>query len=84
MLATVKVKTWMASGSSPLAALMVMGKIPDEEAEPARAAVPSWWSVNVTPTGRAPVSLSAGAGTPVAVTVTLNAEPAVTVAVPGW
>ena len=42
-------------------------------------AVPSWLSLNVTPLGRAPVSVIVGAGTPVVVTVNVPALPTVNV-----
>ncbi len=48
---------------------------------PARVAVPSPLSTNVTPVGNAPVSLSAGVGNPVVVTVNVPAVPVVNVVV---
>ena len=44
---------------------------------PLSVAVPFWLSVNVTPLGRAPLSLRLGVGEPVAVTVKLPAVPTV-------
>ena len=42
---------------------------------PASVAVPSPLSTKVTPVGRAPVSLSAGVGNPVVVTVNVPSVP---------
>ena len=42
--------------------------------------MPSWLSVNVTPLGRAPVSVIAGVGEPVVVTVNVPGLPTVKVA----
>ena len=59
---TVSVKDWVASEPTPLLAVMVMGKLPDEAGVPARVAVPSPLSTKVTPPGSAPVSVMAAAG----------------------
>ena len=51
---------------------------------PLSVAVPLPLSVNVTPLGRAPLSVSAGVGKPVAVTVKVPAAPAVKVVLRHW
>ena len=50
---TVSVKLWVALGATPLVAVMVKGKVPalPSAGVPARVAVPSPLSVNVTPDG---------------------------------
>ena len=79
---TVSVKLWLASGLTPLDALIVIGKLPvDPDAGvPARVAVPSPLSVNVTPDGSDPDSVTFATGLPVVVTVNVPAVPAVNVA----
>src|SRR5579859_4218537 len=79
---TFRVKSWVALLPTVLSAVMVIGKLFPAPAVgvPARVAVPSPLSVNVTPAGRAPVSLSPGDGNPVVVTVNVPGEPAVKVA----
>ena len=74
---TVSVKLWVASGSTPLAAVMVSAKCRQFPAPgvPARVAVPSPLSRKVTPPGRRPVSLRAAVGKPVAVTVKVPKVP---------
>jgi len=65
-----------------LAALIVSGQTPAVAVvEIARVAVPLPRSVNVTPEGRVTVSVSAGTGYPVVVTVKLPPVPAVNAAV---
>ena len=76
---TVRVNDWVASEPTPLLAVMVIGKLPAAAAVPERVAVPSPLSVNVTPEGRLPVSLSEAVGLPVEVTVKVPADPAVKV-----
>ena len=78
---TVRVKVWVAAGSTPFVAVIVNGYVPPELAAgvPASVAVPSPLSVNVTPVGSAPVSDNAELGTPVDVTVKVPAWPAVKV-----
>jgi hypothetical protein len=71
----VRMNIWVAAGATPLPAVMVIGKVPlcvgvPESSPP---------DVNVTPAGRAPVSLKVGAGEPVAVTVKVPAVPSVKV-----
>ena len=51
---------------------------------PHRVPVPLPLAVNVMPVGRVPARLTVGVGVPVAVTVKLNALPAVAVAGPRW
>src|SRR5271157_4496601 len=79
---TVSVKACVALGVTPLAALIVSGQTPAVAVvEIARVAVPLPRSVNVTPEGRVTVSVSAGTGYPVVVTVKLPPVPAVNAAV---
>ncbi len=69
--ATVSVKLWVASGDTPLEAVIVNGYVPALPAAgvPERLAVPLSLSTNVTPEGSVPDSLSEGVGSPVVVTV---------------
>ena len=55
---TVRVKLWVASGLTPFVAVMVNGYVPLEPAAgvPARVAVPSPLSLNLTPDGTGPFS----------------------------
>jgi hypothetical protein len=77
----VRVKLWVAAVPTPLLAVNVMGNVPAEpEAVPLRVPVPFPLSLNVTPAGRVPDSVSDGAGAPVVVTVKLPALPTVNVA----
>jgi hypothetical protein len=69
---TVRVKLWLAGGVIPFAAVMAMGKTPEAVGVPDRVAVPLWLSTKLTPAGRAPVSVIAGVGTPLVVTVKLS------------
>src|SRR5580704_228450 len=75
VVATVRVKLWVADGATPLLAVMVIGNDPLWVGVPAR--IPA--EVSVTPVGRVPVSLKVGAGVPVAVTVKDPAVPSVKV-----
>src|SRR5689334_19621739 len=79
---TVRVNDWVASGETPLLAVMVIGNDPPVVAVPARVAVPSPLSVNVTPLGSDPVLvIVVAAGTPgTVVTVNESATPVVKVA----
>jgi len=63
------VKLCVPLGVTPLLAVMVMGNVPWAEAVPLSVAVPLPLSTNVTPVGSAPVSVRAGFGKPVVVTV---------------
>jgi hypothetical protein len=74
---TVRVKDWVALGESPLAAVMVMGKVPLCVASPDNDAVPLRLSVKVTPAGSGPDSVMAGDGAPVVVTVKESETPCV-------
>ena len=76
---TVSVNGWLASVPMPFVASNVRWYVPPVPVAgvPERVAVPSPLSTNVTPEGRAPVSLSAGAGTPVVVTTNDCGPPAV-------
>ena len=67
----------MASGSTPLAAVIVSGYEPSVPTSgvPARVAVPLPLSTKVTPEGSGPVSLRAGVGNPVVVTVNVLSMP---------
>jgi hypothetical protein len=71
---TVSVKFWVASAPTPLCAVNVMEYAPPLFAAgiPLRLPVAA---LNVTPGGSVPVSLSVGAGVPVAVTVNVPAVP---------
>jgi hypothetical protein len=64
---TVSVKFCVAFGSVPLAAVIVIGKLPPAAGVP--ESTPA--VLSVTPAGRAPVAEKVGAGKPVAVTVKL-------------
>ena len=66
---TVRRKLCIASGDSPLVAVMVIGKEPDWVGVP--ESTPAL--VRVTPIGSDPVPLKVGAGSPVAVAVKLPA-----------
>ena len=68
---TVRVKLWVALGVTPLAAVMVMGKLPLAVGVPESTPAVD----RVTPVGRGPISVKVGAGEPVAVTVKLPAVP---------
>src|SRR5579862_9286659 len=72
---TIKVNAWVASGKTPLLALIVIGKLPSEVGMPASLAVPSPLSVKVTPEGGEPVSDRAAVGAPAVVTVKLLVAP---------
>src|SRR5438128_8844646 len=68
----VRVKLWVAFVPTPLVAVKVIGYVPPVPAAgvPLKTPVPT---LNVTPPGNVPVSLKAGAGKPVAVTVNVPA-----------
>jgi hypothetical protein len=78
---TFSVKLWLAAVPTPLLAVKVSGYVPPapDAVVPLRVPVPFPLSLNVTPLGSAPVSLSEGVGLPVAVTVKLPAVPTVNV-----
>ncbi len=78
---TVNVNFWVTV-ENELAAEMVSEYTPPwpTPAVPARLAVPLPLSTQLSPCGRAPASVNAGAGAPVAFTVKLNADPTVAVA----
>jgi len=84
---TVRANDWMASDPTPFDPVMVNGVVPPVPAAgvPANVAVPSVWSVNVTPSGNvAPPSERATAGPgakPVVLTVKVPAWPTVNVVV---
>jgi hypothetical protein len=80
---TIRVKVWLAGVPYPLVALMVMGyEVLDPVAGvPARVADPLVLSVQVTPVGRLPDSVSPIGELPVAETVKASALPTVNVAV---
>jgi hypothetical protein len=73
---TVSVKFCVASVPTPLWAVNVIANVPLAAGVPPRIPVAA---LKVTPAGRVPVSLSVGAGEPVAVTVNEPATPAVKV-----
>jgi hypothetical protein len=54
-----------------------------EDGVPASDAVPSWSSAKLTPAGRAPISLSAGLGSPVVVTLNPDMRSGVLAWLPG-
>ena len=58
---TVRVKLWVTV-PEPLVAVMVSGKVPVAVGVPAKPAVPLALATNATPAGRAPVSVTVGAG----------------------
>src|SRR5271170_387038 len=66
---------WVASGLSPLLAVIVTGKLPaGPVGVPARVAVPSPLAVSASPAGSAPVSVTSGVGDPVVVIANDPAE----------
>ena len=75
MVDTVRVKAWVALGVIPLAAVMVIGKVPLVR----RGAREQPAVDRVTPVGSVPVSVKVGAGKPEAVTVKVPAVPSVKV-----
>ena len=79
---TVNVKVWVASGATPLTAMIVNTYVPPLPAEgvPESVAVPLRLSTKVTPVGSAPVSVNGVAiGNPVVVTVKVPTVPVVNV-----
>jgi hypothetical protein len=81
---TVSVKLWVAVLPTPLLAEIVRAYVPPvpPAGVPLNVAVPFPLFTNVTPPGRAPVSVSEGFGVPVVVTVNVPAEPTVKVVLP--
>jgi hypothetical protein len=77
--ATFKVNDCAAFGEMPFCAVIVMGYVPMVPAAGVPLSIPVA-AVNVTPVGSVPVSLSVGAGKPVAVTVNVPAKPSTKVA----
>ncbi len=67
---TVRVKLWVALGVTPLAAVMVIGKVPLAVGVPDRRPADE----KRTPVGSVPTSVKVGAGDPVAVTVKVPAR----------
>jgi hypothetical protein len=78
---TVSVKLWLAGVPTPLLAVKVREYVPPvpDAGVPLSVAVPFPLSLNVTPLGSAPDSVSEGVGVPVVVTVKLPAVPTVNV-----
>jgi hypothetical protein len=74
---TVSVKLWLAFGTTPFCAVIVIGYVPLAVGIPQRIPVAA---LNVTPLGNVPLSLNAGAGAPIAATVNVPAVPSVNVA----
>src|SRR5260370_2883978 len=68
---TVRVKVWVASGATPLAAVMVKLYVFAAPAVPPSVAVPSRLSVSVAPDGRGEAVIE-GIGCPVVVIVKLS------------
>ena len=80
---TVRVKLWVTGLPTPLEAVIVSVVEPAGVAVVlARVAVLSPLSTNVTPVGRVPVSVGAGVGNPVVVTVKVPDVPTVNVVLP--
>ena len=75
---TVSVNVWVALGLVPLAAVMVIAKLPPVPAAGVPESTPLV-ELRVTPFGSVPDSLKVGAGLPVAVTVKVPADPTVKV-----
>ena len=73
---TFKAKFWVAGGLTPLSATKLRLKTPPFVGVPLKVAVPSPLSTNVTP-GSVPVSVIAGAGNPLVVTVNVPFAPRV-------
>jgi hypothetical protein len=80
--ALVKVNDWLTGVPCPLDAVIVSGKAPPVPVAevPEMVAVPFPLSLKDSPLGRLPVSLSAGVGDPVVVTVKLKTRPTTEVA----
>jgi hypothetical protein len=74
---TVSVRFWLAFGTTPFCAVIVIGYVPPAVGIPARTPVAA---LNVTPVGSVPLSLHVGPGVPVAVAVKVPAVPTVNVA----
>jgi hypothetical protein len=77
----VSVKLWLAAVPTPLLAVNVREYVPPvpDAGVPLSVPVPFPLSLNVTPLGSVPVSVSDGVGVPVAVTVNVPAVPTVNV-----
>src|SRR6266436_1111818 len=73
---TVSVKFCVAFGVTPFCAVNVMANVPDAVGVPLSVPVPLPLSRNVTPLGKAPLSVMLGVGDPVVVTVNVPAAPA--------
>jgi len=76
---SMSVKLWVASGLTPLEAVNVIAKgptTPPDRGVPLKTPVAL---LNVTPSGKTPVSVNVGAGKPEAVTVKVPAVPTVKV-----
>jgi hypothetical protein len=74
---TVNVKLWLAFGATPFCAVIVIGYVPPAVGVPDRIPVAA---LNVTPAGKAPLSLHVGEGAPIATAVNAPARPSVKVA----
>ena len=74
-------KLWLAAVPTPLLAVNVRGYVPPvpDAGVPLSVPVPLPLSLNVTPLGSVPASLSDGVGAPVVVTVNVPAVPTVNV-----
>jgi hypothetical protein len=72
---TVRLNVCVPSGPTPLNAVTMSGYVPLLVGVPLRVAVPSPLSANVTPSGKSPVAISAGSGSPVVVTVNVPGDP---------
>src|SRR5258707_11453879 len=72
---TVSVKFCIAFGLTPFCAVNVMTNVPVAVGVPLSVPVPLPLSRNVTPAGKAPLSVMLGVGNPVAVTLNVPAAP---------
>ena len=70
-------KVWVAAVPTPFVALIVNVYVPAVVGVPESVAVPSPLSVNMTPDGSAPVSDNWAVGTPVDLTVKVQAWPTI-------
>src|SRR5260370_31450118 len=72
---TVSVKLCVAFGVTPFCAVNVMGNVPDAVGVPLSVPVPLPLLRNVTPLGKAPLSVMLGVGDPVVLTLNVPKPP---------
>src|SRR6267143_399673 len=72
---TVSVKFCVTFGVTPFCAVNVMANVPDAVGVPLSVPVPLPLSRNVTPAGKAPLSVMLGVGDPLVVTLNVPAAP---------